>query len=637
MRLNKINKISRIQEKSLNSSINIIAVITIIPVLLVILRAGFDNLHVYEYIQVICLLTLLFIALFKNKISYSLKTILFVGSLLISGLSVFTEHGLYGIGIVMILAGCLFASFYFGRRATIIIAFISFLYISIVGILYHNSIIEVDTNFEQIINSPFSWIISIIMVSLIAGLYIYNYDLLINVLAESLFEINKRTEELVKSNDKLSNEIFNRKKTEIALRINEEKYKALFDDANDTIIIVENNKIVNCNKRAEELFNTTKENIINKAVADLSPEFQPDGSLSKDKSLSILTRSGKIESQRFEWQHSTLDGKIIDTEVSLRQVVVGNKTFVQAMIRDISVRKAYERELILHRANLEKLVLERTQELEHVNSELNDTNKSLNELNNLLEKENKIRELAEEELLKYQQELREANATKDKFFSIIAHDLKNPFHLIINFSELLSGKMGDYEDEKRKMFIEHISNTAKYGYELLKNLLSWARSQTNTISFDRTYLHLEKITSETLHLLVASAAEKDILINVNIPNKSIAFADVEMIKTVIRNLLTNAIKFTNKGGVINISTKYHNGFYIYSISDNGVGMTQEQIDGIFKIGRGGRSTNGTMGEDGTGLGLLLCKEFVEKNNGKIWVESIVGNGTTFYFTLPVKE
>lgn len=233
-------------------------------------------------------------------------------------------------------------------------------------------------------------------------------------------------------------------------------------------------------------------------------------------------------------------------------------------------------------------------------------------------------------------QLRELNATKDKFFSIIAHDLKNPFNALMGFSSLLLDDYDAFDDIERKDLIQTMSDASENAYKLLENLLEWSRSQTGSIKWHPDIIRLDKIAKNTIDLLNNQAINKDISIKGVVPANTTAFADENMITTVIRNLMSNAIKFTPKGGEVKLYANQLGNFVELTIEDNGVGIREEDLDKLFRIDTN-FTTNGTNNEMGTGLGLILCREFVEKNNGKIWVESQEGKGSKFKFTLPLKK
>lgn len=237
------------------------------------------------------------------------------------------------------------------------------------------------------------------------------------------------------------------------------------------------------------------------------------------------------------------------------------------------------------------------------------------------------------ELQKQKRNLKELNATKDKFFSIIAHDLKSPLNQLLGLSEILQKEI---ESERRDDVIKlakFINNSAKSGRLLLENLLEWSRSQTGFINFDPEILNLGKITNEVIRLNENNAKHKSITLKSSINNGDLAFADKNMIKTVLRNLISNAIKFTMNGGKIHLSAEQTNDEVTYSVSDSGIGMKSDDLKKLFRIDINPISI-GRSQEKGTGLGLILCKEFIEINGGKIWVESKLEEGSTFKFSIP---
>lgn len=240
------------------------------------------------------------------------------------------------------------------------------------------------------------------------------------------------------------------------------------------------------------------------------------------------------------------------------------------------------------------------------------------------------------ELKTHENKLIQLNATKDKFFSIIAHDLKNPFNVLIGLSDIVISDPDVRHSEDFEQIIDGIFQTAKSGYNLLDNLLEWARSQTGEIDFKPAMINMTEIVSINTTFFKESAKTKKIEINNFIPSNLKIFADYNMVNFVVRNILNNAIKFSFLNGKIEIKASQTDDYYIFSIQDYGIGMNKETGDKLFKI----ESTNpkpGTANEMGTGLGLIICKEFVEKNGGEIWVESQERKGSCFYFKLPGTE
>ncbi|MGB5990128.1 MAG: cache domain-containing protein [Marinifilaceae bacterium] len=227
-----------------------------------------------------------------------------------------------------------------------------------------------------------------------------------------------------------------------------------------------------------------------------------------------------------------------------------------------------------------------------------------------------------------------SNKSKDRFFSIIAHDLKNPFNSLLGILEILLEDFDELDNESRKEYINVLYRSSNKLFNLLNDLLQWANMQTNHIDVKPSNIELYKIIEEQKEILSEQASKKQINFINNIDIDTHAFADKNMISTVIRNLFSNAIKYTNQGGEIKISAEKIKTQISISIKDNGQGIDKNIIDKLFKIDEK-ISTLGTAEETGTGLGLILCKEFIEINKGKISVSSIKGEESTFTFTLPI--
>jgi len=258
--------------------------------------------------------------------------------------------------------------------------------------------------------------------------------------------------------------------------------------------------------------------------------------------------------------------------------------------------------------------------------------------NNILEErltQNSIKiERQRDELDRQKKELEELNATKDKFFTIIAHDLKNPFNTVIGLAELLMERYDTYDSNKIKEFISQIHKFSSSTYDLLEDLLKWAKSQTGKMDLKLEKIDIFGLAVESVSFFKDKALEKGLKINTDVKMETYALIDKNMITTVLRNLVSNSIKFTNKGDDINISAYVNDKFIEVSVIDTGVGIPVENIDKIFRIDSH-ISTQGTMDEAGTGLGLTISREFVEKNGGTINVKSTEGSGTEFTFTVPI--
>ncbi len=236
-------------------------------------------------------------------------------------------------------------------------------------------------------------------------------------------------------------------------------------------------------------------------------------------------------------------------------------------------------------------------------------------------------------------ELARLNADKDRLFSIVAHDLRGPFQPVLGFSKLLPRlvEQPDIEQEALVETAQSIYRSANNVHNLLENLLQWARTQLGHIEYQPETLELHQLVEKTFQLLSDVAANKNIHLSHTIPPDTLVYADENMLEAVIRNLTSNALKFTPSGGQVTISTRPAGPAYLeISVADTGVGIEPEDLDKLFQVSTI-HSTKGTDKEQGTGLGLIICQEMVEKNAGRIWIESEVGQGTTVKFTIPIGQ
>jgi signal transduction histidine kinase len=240
------------------------------------------------------------------------------------------------------------------------------------------------------------------------------------------------------------------------------------------------------------------------------------------------------------------------------------------------------------------------------------------------------------ELKNKTRELSELNASKDKFFSIIAHDLKNPFNVLVSYTSILKTDLDLFTKEQLVQIIADLNKASENGFNLLQNLLLWTRSQTNRIHVLKSNFILDNIFSEVRDLAELNLTDKEQSLIFDIDPGLVVYADKDMISVVLRNLVFNAIKFSGKGSEICMRANLSESKVQVDVIDNGIGIPEENIKKLFVIDKNA-TTQGTDGEVGTGLGLVLCKEFVEKNGGKIWLESMAGKGSVFSFTLPAGE
>ncbi len=302
--------------------------------------------------------------------------------------------------------------------------------------------------------------------------------------------------------------------------------------------------------------------------------------------------------------------------------------------------KIRTRHLEIQQNLLQKQVNDKTIKLVESNNELQTQAEYLSELNEKLEeRQSKIENQANilkkqaNNLSKANNELKILNDTKDRLFSIISHDLISPFNSILGLTELLNEESTLLNPSEHRLLAHKINSSAQRVYNLLQNLLIWSKTQTNSVVFNPETVILFRIISDALELLNEIIIDKKIKCKIEIPNTLLVLADANMLATIFRNIISNAIKFSPIGETITISANEIDDKVKIAIKDNGIGIPDDIAKGLFYEGHN-ITREGTAGEKGSGLGLQICKEFVHKNNGQIWTESEINKGTTFYFTLP---
>jgi len=371
------------------------------------------------------------------------------------------------------------------------------------------------------------------------------------------------------------------RKTELRLEESEEKFKVLFEFLPVGITISDlNGNIISGNKEAEKLLKTSVKDQRERTIDDQKWKIiRRDGSIMPTKEFASVMAIQQLK--RIE----NVEMGIVDED--------GNTTWINVTAAPLP--------------NKEGVIV------------------AYSNINEEVERENKLKE--------YSNQLKDANAMKDRFLSIIAHDLKNPFNSILGFSDLLMNNLDTYEPEKIRRFVSIIDQAAKHTLELLDNLLVWTRSQLGGLTFTPSTINLIDVIHENANLVISQASHKGIQLIVKPAPDIFIQADKNMINTIIRNLITNAIKFTPTNGMIVVSTNEGKNHIELSIRDSGVGIEPENLTKLFKIDDKFTQT-GTASETGTGLGLLLCKDFIEKHGGTIKVDSEFGIGSNFTVFFP---
>jgi PAS domain S-box-containing protein len=375
-------------------------------------------------------------------------------------------------------------------------------------------------------------------------------------------------------------DISERKDFELKLQENEMKFREIIRQINDGIVVYDQQgKIIIWNQGAEKVLGFTAAEVIGRNIVDI--QFQLSSHLSIDRPYleTIVSRILKLESPE-------LFNHITDHEV---------QTSYSAKPRNI---QSTVFPIHLSGYNLFCSVFRDT-------TEVKDYEKRLLQLNN----------------------------DKDNFLSVLAHDLRSPFHSLLGFLDLLSANLHEYDIYKIERQIKIISKSSARIFDLLESILLWGRAKSGKLLFLPQQLDFLTVCNDVIATQKISSSQKDIAINSFAAGKISVYADEDMLKTILRNLVSNAVKFTNLGGKIVIFAEQNDQSITISVSDNGIGMTTQKVESLFDFSKI-NTTPGTDNELGTGLGLLICSEFVEKHGGHIWVESEFGVGSSFLFTLP---
>ena len=376
-------------------------------------------------------------------------------------------------------------------------------------------------------------------------------------------------------------DISERKKVEESLNVAIESYMDIFNSVSEAIYVLdESGTFIDVNKGAEKMYQYTKDELIGQTPQSISAPERND----LKEIQSILKKVYKTgTSASFDFWAVRKNGEIFPKEVFVNKGKYFGKDVLIATARDI-------------------------------------TEKSM----------------AEERIRAKNEELQKINAEKDKFFSIIAHDLRSPFAAFLGLTQLMVQDLPTLKRDNIQEIALLMKESATNLHSLLENLLQWSRLQQGIVAFNPHHFLLVEKVNNSMHSVLEIAVNKGLEIVINIPDGMVVYADENMLESTIRNLATNAVKFTDKGGKILISAKSEpNGDAKISIKDTGIGMNEQMLEKLFKIGEL-NCRQGTNGEPSTGLGLILCKDFIDRHGGKIWAESTEFMGSTFHFILPNK-
>ena len=365
-------------------------------------------------------------------------------------------------------------------------------------------------------------------------------------------------------------------------------YRLILEEMGEGAAVIKSDgAILYCNHRFTDIFSDSTQTVIGLNLISLVSEVE------RLKLRKFLEKGLKERITGIISHFSSLSENASYLNISLRPLPAGVEGDICLIVSDITIMQQYQ-------DHLQDMVIERTLEIEKAN-----------------------------------EQLRELNATKNKFFNIIAHDLTSPFTSLLGASELLVENMNLLNPEKIKTLVMILKEASKNGYSILQDLLEWSRSQTGMLVLDPGRINLRDLIDEQIRNVSLVSAYKEIEICSLVKNDTYIFTDRNFLNTILRNLISNAIKFSNRNGKVLISSEVIGNEIIVSVKDNGIGISQENIENIFKLDNKYKRP-GTDNEQGTGLGLKICHEFVEKLNGSIWVVSCENQGSEFKFSIPIE-
>ncbi len=406
----------------------------------------------------------------------------------------------------------------------------------------------------------------------------------------------------------------------IAVETFEKEFDTIFDKADAVKLIVEpgSGQIIKANSTACKFYGYDIEELLKKKITEINK-------LSEEEVIIEFNRQKKEGRDYFINRQQISTGDIIKVEVRSATVFCRNKKCFYFLIHEAGTEKKPKN---LHLDMYNKMTVE-------PDADMHDTNKlMISEGLELIEKNARDLIMLTSKLAESENKLRELNASKDRFFSIISHDIKNHFAAILGLSRLLVKPEYNEDNDKRIETATNLHESSKKLYSLLENLLEWAKLQRDELVVEPGDFNIHDVAQEAIDLIGLKAETKKISIKNDIDNRKKVFADKNMIKTVLRNLLSNAVNFTESGGSVTLESELEGNELIISVKDNGVGINPDSIHKLFRIDEKVISRN-TEGGKGTGLGLILCREFIEKNGGNMWVQSEVSKGSIFSFSLPV--
>jgi PAS domain S-box-containing protein len=684
-------ELSKIKEDVINKIVVMSAIFFTLPYLFSLLRwfeIGWQNLYLFHTIIYILAIGL---AVFRKKLNYFHKTVIISILYLSVSLIGLIKFGLNGGFFFAIFSMALIATLT-KRKFAIYVNIVIITLFSLIAIGYSSYLIHPLVDLNLLARSPLHWFLTIFSIFSITIILIYGFGDFYSNLIQTILEKEKVTSKLL-----LQNEL---------LDTSERKYQMLFNSANDAILILKDNSLIDCNEKACEYFKLNKEVLLEKKIEDLSSVFQYDGQESATKAYQIISETLKGNLQQFEWQHKRSNGELFDSSVSLNKLTIQGESFIHCVIQDITIKKRtietlkkseYKYKSLFENSADGILVFNEQSEILELNNKICDIlGYSREELillkgheiihsENLLNKENEvsleqlqqgktlivqyrlrkkdgsyiftelstkmiaegqflsiIRDITEkkkivDELIIAKEKAEESDRLKSAFLANISHEIRTPMNGILGFSELL--KEPSITGVEQRKYLEIIEKSGNRMLNIINNIVDISKIEAGSVELTISETNINDQIEYAYTFFKPEADKKGIQLIKNssfTKQEAILNLDREKLYSILLNLIKNAIKYTDNG-VIEIGYKLinsnENSYIEFYVSDTGIGISANEQEVIFKrffqVDISDRNIR-----QGAGLGLSISKAFVELMGGKIRVESRVGKGSIFYFTVP---
>jgi PAS domain S-box-containing protein len=684
-------ELSKIKEDVINKIVVMSAIFFTLPYLFSLLRwfeIGWQNLYLFHTIIYILAIGL---AVFRKKLNYFHKTVIISILYLSVSLIGLIKFGLNGGFFFAIFSMALIATLT-KRKFAIYVNIVIITLFSLIAIGYSSYLIHPLVDLNLLARSPLHWFLTIFSIFSITIILIYGFGDFYSNLIQTILEKEKVTSKLL-----LQNEL---------LDTSERKYQMLFNSANDAILILKDNSLIDCNEKACEYFKLNKEVLLEKKIEDLSSVFQYDGQESATKAYQIISETLKGNLQQFEWQHKRSNGELFDSSVSLNKLTIQGESFIHCVIQDITIKKRtietlkkseYKYKSLFENSADGILVFNEQSEILELNNKICDIlGYSREELillkgheiihsENLLNKENEvsleqlqqgktlivqyrlrkkdgsyiftelstkmiaegqflsiIRDITEkkkivDELIIAKEKAEESDRLKSAFLANISHEIRTPMNGILGFSELL--KEPSITGVEQRKYLEIIEKSGNRMLNIINNIVDISKIEAGSVELTISETNINDQIEYAYTFFKPEADKKGIQLIKNSSStkqEAILNLDREKLYSILLNLIKNAIKYTDNG-VIEIGYKLinsnENSYIEFYVSDTGIGISANEQEVIFKrffqVDISDRNIR-----QGAGLGLSISKAFVELMGGKIRVESRVGKGSIFYFTVP---